>query len=505
MSEYDYSGLYKQDPNGTGQGAQQPSAPQAPQENTYPNVGSSGMNTANTARTDYTADAQPSGSAAGEQPAGSSFHSYSSASGPAAGGPGSPNGPQGPVGGPAPQPGPAPHRARKQGGGKKVALRIVAGVGVVVLGFGGGLLGTMAGNALGLGHDQVVIQQVQRDESAQTNQGSADGSEMTLVDIAAKVSPSVVAITTEQMVSTNVWFGSYIQSGAGSGVILSEDGRILTCAHVVDGATSITVQLSDDTEYPATVIGSDSSSDVAVLKIDATGLTPATIGDSNALAVGETVVAVGNPMGTLSGSVTDGIVSAVDRSVEVEGNAMSLIQTDAAISPGNSGGGLFNGLGELIGLVNASGSTTTSSGAVSQNLGFAIPINEVMNVVNELIEKGYVARPALGVTVLSINESNAMQYGVDTYGVYIIQITPGSGAEKAGLQLGDRVVAVDNNSVNATTDLTGYLQGKNVGDTVSLQIERDGKMANYDVVLGEGATGPTATTDEDAQQSPFGR
>ena len=191
MSEYDYSGLYKQDPNGTGQGAQQPSAPQAPQENTYPNVGSSGMNTANTARTDYTADAQPSGSAAGEQPAGSSFHSYSSASGPAAGGPGSPNGPQGPVGGPAPQPGPAPHRARKQGGGKKIALRIVAGVGVVVLGFGGGLLGTMAGNALGLGHDQVVIQQVQRDESAQTNQGSADGSEMTLVDIAAKVSPSV--------------------------------------------------------------------------------------------------------------------------------------------------------------------------------------------------------------------------------------------------------------------------------------------------------------------------
>ena len=279
----------------------------------------------------------------------------------------------------------------------------------------------------------------------------------------------------------------------------------MTCAHVVDGATSITVQLSDDTEYPATVIGSDSSSDVAVLKIDATGLTPATIGDSNALAVGETVVAVGNPMGTLSGSVTDGIVSAVDRSVEVEGNAMSLIQTDAAISPGNSGGGLFNGLGELIGLVNASGSTTTSSGAVSQNLGFAIPINEVMNVVNELIEKGYVARPALGVTVLSINESNAMQYGVDTYGVYIIQITPGSGAEKAGLQLGDRVVAVDNNSVNATTDLTGYLQGKNVGDTVSLQIERDGKMANYDVVLGEGATGPTATTDEDAQQNPFGR
>ena len=495
MSEYDYSGLYKQDPNGTGQGAQQPSAPQAPQENTYPNVGSSGMNTANTARTDYTADAQPSGSAAGEQPAGSSFHSYSSASGPAAGGPGSPNGPQGPVGGPAPQPGPAPHRARKQGGGKKVALRIVAGVGVVVLGFGGGLLGTMAGNALGLGHDQVVIQQVQRDESAQTNQGSADGSEMTLVDIAAKVSPSVVAITTEQMVSTNVWFGSYIQSGAGSGVILSEDGRILTCAHVVDGATSITVQLSDDTEYPATVIGSDSSSDVAVLKIDATGLTPATIGDSNALAVGETVVAVGNPMGTLSGSVTDGIVSAVDRSVEVEGNAMSLIQTDAAISPGNSGGGLFNGKVELIGIVNASGSTTTSSGAVSQNLGFAIPISDAMDIATQLIENGYVARPALGVMILDINDAQtAYQYGVSNYGVYIIQVTPGGGADQAGLQAGDRIVSVDSNSVTTGQDLTSYLETKEIGDTVELQIEREGRMATYTVSLGESSanTGESA-------------
>ena len=497
MSEYDYSGLYNSPQNSGPAGSGQPAASDQPtrQEGGYPNVGSSGMNTANTARTDYTADGQPSGSAAGEQPAGSSFHSYSSASGPAAGGPGSPNGPQGPVGGPAPQPGPAPHRARKQGGGKKIALRIVAGVGVVVLGFGGGLLGTMAGNALGLGHDQVVIQQVQRDESAQTNQGSADGSEMTLVDIAAKVSPSVVAITTEQMVSTNVWFGSYIQSGAGSGVILSEDGRILTCAHVVDGATSITVQLSDDTEYPATVIGSDSSSDVAVLKIDATGLTPATIGDSNALAVGETVVAVGNPMGTLSGSVTDGIVSAVNRAVEVEGNEMNLIQTDAAISPGNSGGGLFNGKGELIGIVNASGSTTTSSGAVSQNLGFAIPISDAMDIATQLIENGYVARPALGVMILDINDAQtAYQYGVSNYGVYIIQVTPGGGADQAGLQAGDRIVSVDSNSVTTGQDLTSYLETKEIGDTVELQIEREGRMATYTVSLGESSanTGESA-------------
>ena len=344
MSEYDYSGLYKQDPNGTGQGAQQPSAPQAPQENTYPNVGSSGMNTANTARTDYTADAQPSGSAAGRAARGQAASTVilPPAARPPAG-PAARTARRGPWAGRPRSPAlrrtaPANRAAAKR---SRCASWPVSAWSCWAL--AAGCWAPWRATRWGWANDQVVIQQVQRDESAQTNQGSADGSEMTLVDIAAKVSPSVVAITTEQMVSTNVWFGSYIQSGAGSGVILSEDGRILTCAHVVDGATSITVQLSDDTEYPATVIGSDSSSDVAVLKIDATGLTPATIGDSNALAVGETVVAVGNPMGTLSGSVTDGIVSAVDRSVEVEGNAMSLIQTDAAISPGNSGGGLFNG------------------------------------------------------------------------------------------------------------------------------------------------------------------
>ena len=488
MSEYDYSGLYNNSQNNTpnnAQGQAQNQAPQQPAQGGYPNVGSSGMNTANTARTDYTTP--PAG---GAQPQGEAPQSNTA-------GPGGPAGP-----GPQPAAGGAQPPRQKSGRGKKVALRIAAGFGVVVLGFGGGLLGTMAAGSLGLGHGQVVVQQIARDnDAAAASQGSADGSVLSMVDLSAKVSPSVVAITTEQMVSTNSWFGNYVQSGAGSGVILSADGYILTCAHVVDGANTITVQLYDDSEYSATVVGADSTSDVAVLKIEAEGLTPATIGDSDSLAVGETVVAVGNPMGTLSGSVTDGIVSAVNRDVRVSGNEMNLIQTNAAISPGNSGGGLFNGMGELIGLVNASGSTTTSSGAVSQNLGFAIPINEAMSVANDLIERGYVPRPALGVTILTINEENALQYGVSTYGVYILQITPGGSADKAGLQLGDRIVAVDNNSVNESTDLTGYLQNKNVGDTVSLQIERDGKMSFYDVVLGEGSTGSAAaTTDEDARR-----
>ena len=491
MSEYDYSGLYdspqKPESNQTGSADRSQAQTSA---GGYPNVGSSGMNTANTARTDYSGSTADS--AGSQQPGGSSFHSYSS---PNPGGPGA-GGPTGPA---HPGAGSQPPRPPKKKGGRKVGLRVLAGLGVVVLGFGGGVAGTAAANLLGLGHDQVVVQQVQRDATA-TAQGSADGSALSMVDLSAKVKPSVVAITTEQMVSTNTWFGSYVQSGAGSGVIISEDGYILTCAHVVSGANTITVQLADNTEYSATLVGADSTSDVAVLKIESTGLTPATIGDSSALAVGETVVAVGNPMGTLSGTVTDGIVSAVNRSVQVEGNDMSLIQTNAAISPGNSGGGLFNAAGELIGIVNASGSTTTSSGAVSQNLGFAIPINEGMEVATQLIETGHVARPALGIQVINILDAQtAMQYGVSTYGVYVVRINPGSGAEDAGLQLGDRIVAVDNNSVNENNDLTSYLATKNVGDTVTLQVERDGRMSTLEVVLGESDGTTAAATQEDAQ------
>ncbi len=499
MSEYDYSGLYNQNPQNTpptgGQNPPQGSAT----ENTaggYPNVGSSGMNTANTARTDYTSQEQASQPYNGT----ASDNGYSA---PHMGGnPGGPAGPNGPVNGYGAQPNP-PHPPRKHhsGNGKKVGLRVLAGVGAVVLGFGGGVLGTVVASRAGLTGSQVVVQQVQRDDTTSAaGLGSADGNNLSMTDIAAKAQPSVVAITTEQMVSTNSWFGNYVQSGAGSGVIISQDGYILTCAHVVNGATNIKVQLSDNTEYTATVVGADTTSDIAVVKIDATGLSAATIGDSDALAVGELAVAVGNPLGTLSGTVTDGIISAVNRSVEVESNEMSLIQTDAAISPGNSGGGLFNGQGELIGIVNAKSGSTTNTGEATnaEGLGFAIPINTAMDIAQDLIESGYVKRPALGVTVVTVNEQNAMQFGVSDYGVYIYQITPGSGAANAGLQVGDRIIAIDDNSVSQSSDLTGYLQQKAVGDTVNLQIERDGKMATYQVVLGEGSNSSASTTENAA-------
>lgn len=492
MSEYDYSGLYQN--GGPQQNNGQPST-EPTQQSAYPNVGSSGMNTANTAQTDYSSQPQTNGYS--RQPA--------DAPQPPAGGAGGNGGGSTPTGGysysSAPQP---PQPPRKKQPRKKLLLRVAACFGVAALGFGGGLAGTMVASRTGLIGGQVVVQQVQRDTTADSvSQGSTSGTDLSIQEVAAIVQPSVVAITTEQMVSTNTWFGgSYVQSGAGSGVIISQDGYIITCAHVVSGASNITVQLYDDTEYTATIVGEDSTSDIAILKIDADGLTPAVIGDSSALAVGETSIAVGNPLGTLSNTVTNGIISALDRQVEVEGNDMNLIQTSASISPGNSGGGLFNASGELIGVVNAKSSSSDAEG-----LGFAIPINTAMEIGKELIENGYVARPALGVTVITISDAQtAMQYGVSSYGVYIYSVSSGSGAEAGGLQLGDRVISIDDTAVSSASDLQTYCQSKQVGDTVTLQVERDGKVISCNVTLGESSASAAADTgsSQNSQTNPFG-
>ena len=413
-NEYDYSGLYDHtnDPGSTPD-ANNTAQTGAPQQNAYPNVGSSGMNTANTARTDYSTASQPGGSAN----AGTSYTGgYTAQSGSAdsngytssfsGGGSGSANGysyasaPQ--------QPAPKPKKQHR------VLLRVLAGLGVVVLGFGSGLAGAVVASRTGLTGGQVVVQQVQRAASDAENTGSTGGEGMSISQIASVVSPSVVAITTEQMSGSQTWFGGYyVQSGAGSGVIISEDGYILTCAHVVNGATSIQVQLDNGDTYDAAIVGQDTTSDVAVIKVEATGLTPAVIGDSNALAVGETVVAVGNPLGTLSNTVTNGIISALNREVTVEDNDMTLLQTSASISPGNSGGGLFNANGELIGIVNAKSSYSEAEG-----IGFAIPIDSGMEIAQQLIENGSVVRPALGVQIYEVTDaSTAARLGVNATGV----------------------------------------------------------------------------------------
>ena len=454
-------------------------------------MGSSGANTANTARTDYTqpAAAESAGPVYNRQGNTGAASYGAAAPRPAAGGyytanAGGYNGYSYTSTPPAP-----PAKKKKKGGAKKVLLRILAGICVLALGFAGGLGGAVAASRLGLTGNNVVVQQVQRLPQDDTAQGSAVGATLSLQDVSAMVTPSVVAITTEQMVSGYYnWFGGgYVASGAGSGVVISEDGYILTCAHVVSGAQNVKVDLSDGTEYTATIVGGDSAADIAVLKIDASGLVPAVLGDSDALAVGEVVLAVGNPLGQLGGTVTDGIVSAINREIKVEGKQMTLIQTNAAISPGNSGGGLFNANGELIGIVNAKSSSADSSGNLTdaEGLGFAIPINTAMDIAQDIIDVGHVQRAVLGVTVRTINTQElALQYGVSSYGVYVFEVDKGSGAEKAGIQVRDRIAAVGDVPVNQNDDLTGYLAQKEVGDVVTLQIERDGHLMNIDVTLG---------------------
>ncbi len=450
--EYDYSSQDKNESGDTG----------------YPNVGSSGMNTANQyndpqpePETAYTAPQTDNG-AGGATP------------------------PVHPV-----QPQDAqPPKKKKKFNGKRVARSAVALVLAAAMGFAGGFVGAKFG-----GSGKVVIQQVAPSSTADSASGSdssitaasSTGTGLNTEQVADLVSPSVVVITTEQVVYSQwSWYGqNQVESGAGSGVIISSDGYILTCAHVVDGASTITVTIGDK-DYTATLVGEDTTSDIAVIKIDADGLTPATVGNSDSLKVGQSVMAVGNPLGELGGTVTGGMISALNRSVTIQGsssvNTMSLIQMDASVSPGNSGGGLFNMNGELVGIVNAKSSSSDAEG-----LGFAIPINDAIKVAQELLENGYVTgRPYLGITYLAVTDAQtASQLGVNAYGVYVVEVVKGGPAEKAGLQAGDRIVSVDGTEIASKDDLGTLMQEHAAGDTLSITIARDGQMQTVNVTLGE--------------------
>ena len=428
----------------------------------YPNVGSSGMNTANQYNN------EPEQQAAAPD-AGSTV-------------PPTEVPPRQPA---EPEP---PKKKKHHVNGGKVARSAVALVLAAVMGFAGGYVGSQMNGS------KVVIQQVAPSSSSSSSgsdssitSASASGSSLTTEQVADLVSPSVVVITTEQVVYSQwSWYGqNQVESGAGSGVVISSDGYILTCAHVVSGASNITVTIGD-TDYPATVVGEDDTSDVAVLKIDATDLTPATVGNSDSLAVGESVLAVGNPLGELGGTVTSGIVSALNRSVTIQGtsstNTMSLIQMDASVSPGNSGGGLFNMNGELIGLVNAKSSSSDAEG-----LGFAIPINDAIKVAQDLLENGYVSgRPYMGITYLAVTDAQtAAQLNVNAYGVYVVDVAQGGPADKAGLKTGDRIVSIDGTEIAQKDDLGTLIQQHAAGDTLSITVAREGQMQTVSLTLGE--------------------
>ena len=358
-----------------------------------------------------------------------------------------------------------------------LALVVAAGVG-----FGGGWAGYMAARQAS-GADSSSSGVVLGGTPSTVEPAGDDGaSTLSKVDVSSLVEPSVVVITTEQVVMSGGFFGQYVESGAGSGVVMTQDGYIITNNHVVEGASTIKVTLYDDTEYTATLVGADSQTDIAVIKIEATGLVPAVLGDSDQLAVGQEVLAVGNPLGTLGGTVTHGIISALNRSINVDGQTMTLIQHNAAVSPGNSGGGLFNLNGELVGIVNAK-----SGDSEAEGLGFAIPINTAKEVAQELIDNGYVTgRPALGVSVVS--GATAQQY-FGGNGVYIVEVVEGGGAANAGLQQGDRIVSIDGKLVETTDELTDALSAYSAGDTVELQVARKGQLFTAQVTLGEKSAG----------------
>lgn len=309
----------------------------------------------------------------------------------------------------------------------------------------------------------------------------AEDNALTIPEIAAKAADSVVEITTES-VQTGTMLQQYISSGAGSGVIVTEDGYIITNHHVIENATRINVTLHSGEVYPATLVGLDDQLDVALLKIEATNLTPAFIGTSSDLIVGQTVVAIGNPLGQLGGTVTDGIISALDRSITLDGQTMSLLQTNAAINPGNSGGGLFNAQGNLIGLVVAK-----SSGGDIEGLGFAIPVDNIVSILEDLKTYGYVkGRVSLGVSLLHINSDQmAWMYRVSEQGIYIYSLTEGGSADQAGLLPGDRIISINGTQVSSIEEVKELLKEVSVGDSLQIEISRSGMQQTITVTAGE--------------------
>lgn len=308
--------------------------------------------------------------------------------------------------------------------------------------------------------------------SGSTNQAVREV--LSIAEIAALTSNSVVEIYTET-VARGGRMGQFITEGAGSGVIITADGYIVTNNHVIDNARKITVLLKNGTEYEAELIGRDSKTDLAVLKIRATGLQQAVYGDSNQLIVGELAVAIGNPLGELGGSVTEGIISALSRNIDIDGETMTLLQTSAAVNPGNSGGGLFNSYGELIGVVNAK-----SSGSDIEGIGFAIPVNTVKTVVDALIQHGYVpGRIDFGATLINVLDTRtAMMYRVGTTGVYVSQADSDS-----VLQSGDRIISIDGKDIQSVADVREILEARKVGDTLSIAVSRNNRDVTVALTL----------------------
>ncbi len=314
----------------------------------------------------------------------------------------------------------------------------------------------------------------------------------TAIYAANKVLPSIVGITVEYTVKSNFIQGLSQQASAeGSGIIMSSDGYILTNNHIINSSdSSIYYEVSeaakvyvylynDTTPYEAKIIGTDEKTDLAVIKIDKDGLTPAELADSASVKIGEFAMAIGNPLGMQS-SVTSGIISAVNRTVESsDGNTFTLIQTDAAINAGNSGGALINSEGKVIGI-----NTLKLSGTGIEGMGFAIPINDTLNIYNDLIKNGKVIRPYIGVSGIDLDKRTAEYYNLPV-GVYVKQIQSNSPASNSDIKTGDVITEIDGTEISSMNDLNKIKEQKNIGDKITLTVYRSGETKKVDITLGE--------------------
>lgn len=354
-----------------------------------------------------------------------------------------------------------------------------------------------AGIALAIGTEKDTGSKTHSNLS-ETDKSQATGSQLTVNEIVEKNADAVVEIVTAST-TTGMWGQTQLAEGAGSGVIVNAKGYIVTNYHVIEGANSVTVTLHNGDEYKATIIGGDDDNDLAVLKINASNLTVATMGDSSKVAVGDMAVAIGNPLGQLGGTATAGIISALDRQLTIENRTLTLLQTDAAINPGNSGGGLFNGAGELIGIVDAK-----TSAAGVEGLAFALPINTLKDEIDDLINNGKVSsKPSIGITIYDISNENAQYYNLDGAGVYIAQVS-GDNAQKAGFKEGDKVVSFNDKKIKDSSDLISKVRKCKVGDMVTVGIIRDGQEISIKTKLEESVNTTGQSSNQDEQSNGQG-
>ena len=390
---------------------------------------------------------------------------------------------------------PTPDLPKKKKGltaGKIIAIALVCSLLGGCLGVGATLLlgnNTKTQTPAGSTTMYVGERQTETVNTARTDTST----QLTPREVYAQNVNSTVGITTS--ITTNYWGYQTTSAASGSGFILTEDGYILTNYHVIEGSNSVQVTTYDNTAYSASIVGYDESNDIAVLKIDVTGATPVVLGDSNELYVGDEVMAIGNPLGELTFSLTVGYVSALDREVTLSsGTTMDLIQTDAAINSGNSGGALFNSYGEVVGITNAKYSSSSSSSSASiDNIGFAIPINHVKNIVTSIIEKGYIVKPYIGVSVTTVS-SEMVSYGLPQ-GAAVKVVSEDSPAAASGLKVNDIITAINGEEITTSSELVKIVSACQPGDEMTLTVYRQGESEQLTLTLTVGEQQKSALAD----------